>query len=318
MDNGLAGRHVVVLGGAGFLGSHLCHRLVAEGADVTALDNFITGSPDNLAGLVGEDGFRLINYDVTDYLWLAGEVHHVLHLASPASPVDYLRWPIQTLKVGSLGTHKALGLARAKRARFLLMSTSEVYGDPEVSPQPESYRGNVNHLGPRGVYDEAKRFAETLTMAYHHQHALDVRIARTFNTYGPRMRIDDGRVIPAFFSAAIRDEPLPISGSGEQTRSFCYVDDQVEGLLQLLASDHVGPVNLGSDVEITVTRLAEEIQDVVGRHPGVKRLPLPEDDPRRRRPDTTLARERLGWSAQVGLRDGLERTVDWFRTSLSP
>ena len=317
METGIAGRHVVVLGGAGFLGSHLCRRLVADGASVTALDNFITGSPDNVADLIGRRGFRLIRYDVTDYLWLPGDVHQVLHLASPASPVDYLRWPIQTLKVGSLGTHKALGLARAKKAQFLLMSTSEVYGDPQVSPQPEHYRGHVNHLGPRGVYDEAKRFAETLTMAYHREHALDVRIARTFNTYGPQMRIDDGRVIPAFFAAAIRDEPLPVAGDGSQTRSFCYVDDQVEGLMRLMAADYVGPVNLGSEQEIAIADLATEICAVAGNDPGTTTVPLPADDPAKRRPDTNIAREQLGWSATTSLREGLERTVGWFREALA-
>jgi len=312
----LSGTDVVVLGAAGFLGSHLCDRLVQLGARVTAIDNFITGDPDNVAHLAGQSGFRLVQYDVTDYLHTSGPVDHILHFASPASPVDYLRWPIQTMKVGSLGTHKALGLARAKGARLLLASTSEVYGDPLVNPQPESYWGNVNPVGPRGVYDEAKRFSEALCLAYHRQHGVEVRIARIFNTFGPRMRVDDGRAVPAFFAAALRDQPLPVFGDGSQTRSLCYVDDEVEGLLRLLVSEHTGPMNIGNPRETTILELAEAVQDVVGRHPGIDFQPAPEDDPRVRRPDTALAEDVLGWKAQVSLEEGLARTVGWFRTQL--
>ncbi len=311
------GAHAVVLGGAGFLGSHLCERLLAAGARVTAIDNFITGTPDNVSHLVGRDGFTLVSYDVTNFLHLPGDVDFILHFASPASPVDYLRWPIQTMKVGSLGTHKALGLARAKGARLLLASTSEVYGDPTVNPQPESYWGNVNPVGPRGVYDEAKRFAEALTLAYHRQHGVDVRIARIFNTYGPRMRMEDGRAIPAFFSAALRDQPLPVHGDGNQTRSLCYVDDEVEGLLRLLLSDHAGPVNIGNPQEVTMLELAEAVQDAVGCHPGLAFHPRPTDDPMVRRPDTTLAERVLGWKAEVPLAEGLGRTAGWFRSELA-
>ncbi len=309
--------HVVVTGGAGFLGSHLCTRLVAAGARVTAVDNFITGRPENLAHLIGRDGFRVIDYDVTDFLHVKGEVDAILHFASPASPVDYLRWPIQTLKVGSLGTHKALGLARVKGARLLLASTSEVYGDPEVNPQPETYWGNVNPIGPRGVYDEAKRFAEAMALAYHRQHGVEVRIARIFNTYGPTMRVEDGRAVPAFFAAALRGEPLPIHGDGTQTRSLCYVDDLVEGLLRLLQADITGPVNIGNPQEVTILQLAEAIQDAVGSHPGVAFHPRPTDDPSVRRPDTTIAERELGWKAQVELADGLSRTTEWFRQRLA-
>ena len=313
----LRGAHVVVLGGAGFLGSHLCERLVGLGAQVTAIDNFITGNPDNVAALAGRPGFRLVHYDVTDFLHVPGVVDHILHFASPASPLDYLRWPIQTLKVGSLGTHKALGLARAKGARLLLASTSEVYGDPLVNPQPESYWGNVNPVGPRGVYDEAKRFAEALSLAYHRQHGVEVRIARIFNTFGPTMRVDDGRAVPAFFAAALRNEPLPVFGDGSQTRSLCYVDDEVEGLLRLLVSDHTGPMNIGNPHEVTIMELAESIQDAVGSHPGVEHRPAPEDDPRVRRPDTTLAEQVLGWRAEISLTEGLARTAGWFRARLA-
>jgi dTDP-glucose 4,6-dehydratase len=311
-----AGTHAVVLGGAGFLGSHLCDRLVESGARVTAMDNFLTGDRDNVAHLIGREGFRLVAYDVTDYLHVAGPVDHILHFASPASPIDYLRHPIQTLKVGSLGTHKALGLARAKDARILLASTSEVYGDPLVNPQPETYWGNVNPVGPRGVYDEAKRFAEALTLAYARQHGVEVRIARIFNTYGERMRVDDGRAVPAFFGAALRGEPLPVQGDGRQTRSLCYVDDEVEGLLRLLLSDHNGPMNIGNPHEVTVLELAQAVQDAVGVHPGVRHLPGAVDDPRVRRPDTTLAETVLGWKAQVPLEEGLARTAPWFRSRL--
>ena len=308
----LEGSHTVVLGGSGFLGSHVSERLLALGAAVTVVDNFLTGDPDNVAHLIGRDGFRLVKYDVTDYLHVPGRVDHVLHFASPASPVDYLRWPIQTLKVGSLGTHKALGLARAKGARILLASTSEVYGDPTVSPQPESYWGNVNPVGPRGVYDEAKRFAEALMLAYHREHGLEIRIARIFNVYGPRMRRGDGRAVPAFIDAALRGEPLPVHGDGSQTRSLCYVDDLIDGLLRLHASDEIGPMNLGNPEEITIAQLAQAVCDVVGRHPGVEHHPRPEDDPAVRCPDISYAERALGWHPRVSLHDGLARTATWF------
>jgi len=311
----LDGARAVVLGGAGFLGSHLSRRLVAVGAEVTVVDNLITGREENVAPLFGEEGFTFLNYDVTNYLHVTGPVDYVIHFASPASPVDYLRWPIQTLKVGSLGTHKALGLAKAKRARFLLASTSEVYGDPAINPQPETYWGNVNPIGPRGVYDEAKRFAEAMALAYHREHGLEVRIARIFNTYGPRMRIDDGRAVPAFFTAALRNEPLPIHGDGSQTRSLCYVDDLIGGILRLLEGDLVGPVNLGMPEAVSIRELGELIQDVVGNHPGFDPQPRPEDDPSVRCPDISLATTKLGWTPLVGLREGLERTLPWFESA---
>ncbi len=310
----LTDAHAVVLGGAGFLGSHLCDALVASGASVTCIDNFITGSPDNVGHLIGVQGFRLVEYDVTDFLHVPGKVDFIFHLASPASPADYLRWPIQTLKVGSLGTHKAMGLATAKGARVVLASTSEVYGDPEVNPQPESYWGNVNPVGPRGVYDEAKRFSEAMALAYHREHGVSVGLARIFNTYGPRMRIDDGRAVPAFFSSALAGRPLPIFGDGKQTRSLCYVDDLIAGLVALAVSDHVGPVNLGNPEEITILQLAEYIQEIVGSSAGLEFSDRPEDDPMVRRPDTTLAADVLGWEATVSLREGLRRTLPWFES----
>jgi dTDP-glucose 4,6-dehydratase len=313
----LADTHAVVLGGAGFLGSHLCDALVGEGARVTVIDNLITGLEANVAHLIGEPGFRFVRYDATNFLSVPGDVDFVLHFASPASPADYLRWPIQTLKVGSLGTHNALGLAKAKGARFLLASTSEVYGDPLVNPQPESYWGNVNPIGPRGVYDEAKRFAEAMTFAYHRQHGVDVRVARIFNTYGPRMRLEDGRAVPAFFGAALRGTKLPVHGDGTQTRSLCYVDDLIDGIRRLLLSDHVGPVNIGNPEEVTILELAEAVQDAVGTHPGVEMFPRPQDDPEVRRPDTTVATEELGWNPNVSLSEGLLLTVPWFREKLA-
>jgi dTDP-glucose 4,6-dehydratase len=306
----------VVLGAAGFLGSHLCERLLDLGVRVTAIDNFITGEPANLDPLFGRGEMRVVSYDVTDFLHVPGDVDFILQFASPASPVDYLRWPIQTLKVGSLGTHKALGMARAKGARLLLASTSEVYGDPLVTPQPEDYWGNVNPIGPRGVYDEAKRFAEALTLAYHREHGVDVRIARIFNTYGPRMRVEDGRAVPAFFGAALRGTPLPVHGDGSQTRSLCYVDDEIDGLLRLLVSDTIGPVNIGNPQEVTILELAETIQNVVGRHPGIRFEPRPTDDPSVRCPDITLARTVLQWEPKVPLEEGLTRTLPWFRSQL--
>jgi dTDP-glucose 4,6-dehydratase len=265
---------------------------------------------------MGDRKFRLIDYDVTDYLHVPGEVDYVMNFASPASPVDYLKWPIHTLKVGAFGTHKGLGLAYHKGARFFLASTSEVYGDPLVNPQSETYWGNVNPIGPRGVYDEAKRFAEAMTLAYNREHGVDTRIVRIFNTYGPRMRADDGRAVPAFFKAALQNRPLPVFGDGSQTRSLCYVDDEVEGILRLLLSDETGPVNVGNPEEVTMLELAETVQDVVGNHPGIEFLPRPTDDPTVRRPDTTKAERVLGWKAQVTLREGLGRTLPWFREIL--
>ncbi len=314
---------IVITGAAGFLGSHLAERFLDDGHEVVGVDNFITGSRENIALLQEREGFRFHLHDVSTPLFLAGPVDGVLHFASPASPVDYLEFPIQTLKVGSLGTHNTLGLAREKGARFLLASTSEVYGDPSVHPQPESYRGNVDPVGPRGVYDEAKRFAEAMTSAYRSHHGLDTRIVRIFNTYGPRMRPGDGRVVSNFIVQALRGEPLTVYGDGSQTRSFCYVDDLVEGICGLFHGDHPGPMNLGNPDEFTVMELAEEILRLV--HPDedpegvleapgrLRRLPLPTDDPKVRQPDTTLARQELGWSARVSLREGLARTIPWFR-----
>jgi dTDP-glucose 4,6-dehydratase len=312
----LSGKHAVVMGGAGFLGSHLCTWLVYSGAKVTCIDNLITGNVANVAHLMGDKKFRLIDYDVTDYLHVDGVVDYVLNFASPASPVDYLQWPIHTLKVGAFGTHKGLGLAMSKGATFFLASTSEVYGDPLVNPQPETYWGNVNPIGPRGVYDEAKRFAEALTLAYNREHGLDTRIVRIFNTYGPKMRPNDGRAIPAFSKAALANEPLPVFGDGSQTRSLCYVDDEIEGILRLLLSEETAPVNIGNPEEVSMLELAEAVQDVVGNHPGIEFHPIPEDDPKVRRPDTTRAEEVLGWKAQISLREGLERTTPWFRDVL--
>jgi dTDP-glucose 4,6-dehydratase len=303
----------VVTGGAGFLGSHLCERLLAEGLEVVCIDNLLTGSLANVEHLFGWDGFTFVKYDVTNYLHVPGRVDFVLHFASPASPVDYLELPIQTLKVGSLGTHKALGLAKAKKARFLLASTSEVYGDPLIHPQPESYWGNVNPVGPRGVYDEAKRFAEALTMAYHRYHGLSTRIVRIFNTFGPRMRRNDGRVVPAFICQALAGEPLTVFGDGSQTRSFCYVDDMVEGVLRVLFSEIVEPVNLGNPEEMTVLQFAQLIKELTGSSSPLEFYPLPVDDPKVRQPDITKARVFLGWQPRVPLRLGLQRTIDYFR-----
>jgi dTDP-glucose 4,6-dehydratase len=312
----LAGAHVVVTGGAGFLGSHLCTRLMDEGARVTAIDNLVTGRVENVEHLIGQDGFRLVRYDVTDYLHVPGQVDAILHFASPASPIDYLELPIQTLKVGALGTHKALGMAHATGARFLLASTSEVYGDPQVHPQPETYWGHVNPIGPRGVYDEAKRFAEAMTYAYHRYHGVDVRVVRIFNTYGPRLRRGDGRAVPTFIEQALLGEPITLHGDGSQTRSLCYVDDLIEGIVRLLLSGYVDPVNIGNPQEVSVRELAELIRDVAGSDSEVKTTPRPVDDPEVRQPDLTVARRELGWEPTVPLRDGLERTVDWFRSRL--
>ncbi len=305
---------ILVTGGAGFLGSHLCDRLLAEGYAVVAMDNLITGSTDNLAHLAGNRGFQFIHHNVTEYIYLEGPLYAVLHFASPASPRDYRELPIETLKVGSLGTHKALGLAKNKKARFLLASTSEVYGDPLIHPQPESYWGNVNPVGPRGVYDEAKRFAEAMAMAYHRVHGVDAKIARIFNTFGPRMRLDDGRAIPNFMLQALRGQPITVYGDGKQTRSFCYVSDLVEGLLRLLRSDLNEPVNLGNPQEWTVTQMAEAIRDLTGSSSPVVYEPLPEDDPKVRQPDIAQARSKLGWSPAIGIREGLHATLEDFRT----
>lgn len=303
---------ILITGVAGFLGSHLADRFIAEGDDVIGLDNLLTGSPDNIAHLLENGSFKFYRYDVTHFIYVEGEVDGVLHFASPASPIDYLKLPIQTLKVGSLGTHKALGLAKAKGARFLLASTSEVYGDPAVHPQPESYWGNVNPVGPRGVYDEAKRFAEALTMAYHRYHGVDTRIVRIFNTYGPRMRSQDGRVISNFLVQALRGEPLTIYGDGSQTRSFCYVEDLIEGIYRLFHSERTDPVNIGNASEFNMLELAEIVLELTGSSAGVEHEPLPEDDPKVRRPDISIARDILGWEPRVELREGLTRTLEYF------
>jgi dTDP-glucose 4,6-dehydratase len=302
-----------VTGGAGFLGSHLCDRFLADGNRVLAMDNLLTGSLDNLRHLDGRAGFEFVRHDVTETIDVPGRVDAVVHFASPASPQDYLDYPIQTLKVGSLGTHKTLGLAKRHGARFLLASTSEVYGDPLVHPQPEQYWGNVNPVGPRGVYDEAKRFAEALTMAYHRVHGVDAKIARIFNTFGPRMRLDDGRAIPNFLIQALRGEPLTVFGDGSQTRSFCYVDDLVEGLVRLLASRLNEPVNLGNPSEWTVLRMAEAIRDLARSRSAIVHRELPVDDPRVRQPDIARAERELGWRPHVSIDDGLRLTLEDFR-----
>ncbi|HUW08801.1 MAG TPA: UDP-glucuronic acid decarboxylase family protein [Anaerolineae bacterium] len=312
---------VLVTGGAGFIGSHLCDRLVEEGHEVIAMDNLVTGRMDNIAHLEGGHRFQFVHHDVTEYIGVKGPLDAIVHLASLPSPVDYLEMPIQTLKVGALGTHKALGLAVAKRACFLLASTSEVYGDPQIHPQPETYWGNVNPVGPRGVYDESKRFAEAMTMAYHRAHGLDTRIARIFNTYGPRMRLDDGRVVPNFVRQALRDQPLTVYDDGSRTRSFCYVSDLVEGLHRLLLSSEVYPVNLGNPYEITIIDFARQVLDVAGSPSPITFVtPTDErtqDDPLTRRPDISKARQQLGWDPQVPLREGLKMTIDWFRQRMA-
>ncbi|MDP3910278.1 MAG: SDR family oxidoreductase [Gemmatimonadales bacterium] len=304
---------VLVTGAAGFLGSHLVDRFLALGYQVLGMDNLITGNPDNLAHVMRHPAFRFQRQDVTAYIEVEGALDGVLHFASPASPVDYLELPIQTLKVGALGTHKALGLALAKGARFLLASTSEVYGDPLVHPQPESYWGNVNPVGPRGVYDEAKRFAEAITMAYHRSHQLDTRIVRIFNTYGPRMRPNDGRVVSNFIVQALRGEPLTIYGDGSQTRSFCYVDDLVEGIVRLYERGTSEPTNIGNPHEFTVRQLAEQILALTASRSSVVERPLPVDDPQVRQPDITYARKTLGWEPTVELDEGLRKTIEYFR-----
>jgi dTDP-glucose 4,6-dehydratase len=304
---------VLITGAAGFLGSHLCDRFLADDHYVVGLDNFLTGSPDNLAHLTGHARFEFISHNISTHTYVAGDLDGVLHFASPASPVDYLEHPIPTLKVGALGTHNALGLAKAKNARFLLASTSEVYGDPLEHPQKEDYWGNVNPIGPRGVYDEAKRFAEALTMAYHRYHGLDTRIARIFNTYGPRMRPSDGRVVSNFIVQALKGEPLTMYGDGSQTRSFCYVADEIEGLYRLFVKGDALPTNVGNPDEFTVRELADMVLELTGSRSRIEHHPLPEDDPKVRRPDISRAREKLDWAPRISLREGLKLTIDWFK-----
>jgi dTDP-glucose 4,6-dehydratase len=311
----------LITGGAGFLGSHLCERFLAEGHEVICMDNFSTGSPDNVAHLIEHEDyggrFRLVEHDVTNYVHVSGRLDYVLHFASPASPDDYLRLPIQTLKVGALGTHKTLGLAKEKDARFLLASTSEVYGDPQVHPQNEDYWGHVNPVGERGVYDEAKRFAEAMTMAYQRYHSVETRIVRIFNTYGPRMRLGDGRALPTFMGQALRGEPITVYGDGSQTRSFQYVADLIEGIWRLLKSDVRGPVNLGNTEEVTIKAFAEEVIELTNSGSELVYEELPSDDPQVRKPDVSKAEERLDWSAEVARREGLKRTLDYFRKAVA-
>ncbi len=306
----------LVTGGAGFLGSHLCDRLIKEGHEVICMDNLSTGSMDNISHLLGNNLFRFIHYNVTEYIYVEGPLDNVVHLASPASPIDYLEMPIQTLKVGSLGTHKALGLAKEKKARFLIASTSEVYGDPLVHPQPESYYGNVNPIGPRGVYDEAKRFAEALTMAYHRYHGVATRIARIFNTYGPRMRLNDGRVVPTMLGQALKGEDLTVFGDGTQTRSFCYVSDLMEGIYRLLLSDEFNPINIGNPQEMCVLEFAHLVLSITGSNSKIVFKPLPQDDPRVRQPDISKSKEVLQWEPRVSLEEGLRETIVYFKKKL--
>src|SRR6266568_9102081 len=306
----------VVTGAAGFLGSHLVDLLLARGHKVIGIDNFVTGRVDNISHLGGNAQFKFIQQDVTEFIFLDAPVDYVWHFASPASPIDYLELPIQTLKVGSLGTHKALGLAKNKNARFLLASTSEIYGDPLVHPQTEDYWGNVNPIGPRGCYDEAKRFAEALTVAYHNEHAVETRIVRIFNTYGPRMRLNDGRVVPAFISQALKNRPLSVFGRGQQTRSFCYVSDLIEGIYRLMLGDYGLPVNIGNPAELTVLEFARQIIRATGSRSKVAFKPLPQDDPKQRRPDITKARKLLKWEPKVVLAEGLARTIMYFRSKV--
>jgi dTDP-glucose 4,6-dehydratase len=313
MPNSATSPVSLVTGGAGFLGSHLCERLLAAGHRVIAMDNLLTGNTDNIAHLAGRQDFTYIHHNVTTYIYLAGPIDYVFHFASPASPIDYLELPIQTLKVGSLGTLNCLGLAKAKSARFLLASTSESYGDPLQHPQSEDYWGNVNPIGPRGVYDEAKRFAEAMTMAYHRFHKVDTRIVRIFNTYGPRMRLKDGRVVPAFISQALRGEPLTVFGDGKQTRSFCFVSDLIEGIYRLSQSDFHEPVNIGNPTEFTILEFAKLVLKFTGSQSQIAYKPLPQDDPKQRRPDITRARKLLGWEPKVDLETGLRQTIEYFR-----
>ncbi len=306
---------VLITGGAGFIGSHLCDRLLSEGYEVICIDNLITGEAENIAH-IRDKQFSFIHYDVTNYMYVDGPVDYILHFASPASPIDYMRWPIQTLKVGSLGTHKALGLAKKKEAVFLLASTSEVYGDPLEHPQKEDYWGNVNPIGPRGVYDEAKRFAEALTMAYHRYHKVDAKIVRIFNTYGERMRVEDGRAIPTFIAQALKGEDLTVFGDGSQTRSFCYISDMVEGIYRLMMSSENLPVNIGNPNEMTVLDMAKKIVELTGSKSKIIFKPLPEDDPKVRQPDITKATTLLGWEPKVSLEEGLKNTIVYFREKL--
>tara|TARA_R110000850_G_scaffold271031_2_gene404838 strand:+ start:234617 stop:235606 length:990 start_codon:yes stop_codon:yes gene_type:complete len=306
-------KRVLITGAAGFLGSHLCDRFIKEGYHIIGMDNLITGDLKNIEHLFKNPSFEFYHHDVTTFVHVPGKLDYILHFASPASPIDYLKIPIQTLKVGSLGTHNLLGLAKEKNARILIASTSEVYGDPEVHPQTEDYYGNVNTIGPRGVYDEAKRFQESITMAYHRFHGLETRIARIFNTYGPRMRLNDGRVIPAFIGQALRGEDLTVFGDGSQTRSFCYVDDQIEGLYRLLLSDFSDPVNIGNPEEITILDFADEIIKLTGTHQKIIFKPLPKDDPMQRQPDITRAKEILGWTPKVSRAKGMKNTYDYFK-----
>lgn len=310
----MAKERVLITGAAGFLGSHLCDRFIKEGYDVIGMDNLITGSMDNIAHLMGKENFEFYHHDISKYVHVPGELKYILHFASPASPIDYLKIPIQTLKVGAHGTHNLLGLAKDKKARILVASTSEVYGDPLVHPQTEDYYGNVNPIGPRGVYDEAKRFMESITMAYHTYHQLETRIVRIFNTYGPRMRLNDGRVLPAFIGQALRGEDLTIFGDGSQTRSFCYVDDLVEGIYRLLLSDYTHPVNIGNPDEITISEFAEEIIKLTGTKQKVVYEDLPKDDPKKRQPDITKAKELLGWEPKVNRQEGLKITYEYFKS----
>lgn len=305
---------VLITGGAGFLGSHLCDRFLKEGFHVIAMDNLITGDLKNIEHLFKDESFEFYHHDVSSFVHVPGELRYILHFASPASPIDYLKIPIQTLKVGSLGTHNLLGLARTKKARILVASTSEVYGDPLVHPQTEEYYGNVNPIGPRGVYDEAKRFQEAMTMAYHTYHSVDTRIVRIFNTYGPRMRLNDGRVLPAFIGQALRGEDLTVFGDGSQTRSFCYVDDEVEGIFRLLMSDYHLPVNIGNPDEITIREFAEEIVNLTGTKQKIIYKALPKDDPKQRQPDITKARQLLGWEPRISRADGLKITYEYFKS----
>ena len=304
---------ILVTGGAGFLGSHLCDRLLKDNHKVVCLDNLITGSTDNIAHLPENENFKFVKYDVTNYIYVEGKIDAVLHFASPASPIDYLQIPIQTLKVGSLGTHKALGLAKEKKAVFLLASTSEVYGDPLIHPQPETYWGNVNPIGVRGCYDEAKRFAEAMTMAYHRYHQVEIRIVRIFNTFGKRMRKDDGRAIPAFITQALENKPVTVFGDGKQTRSFCYVSDLIEGIYKLLNSKINEPVNIGNPHEMSLNEMAERIIDLTGSKSKIKYLSLPADDPKVRQPDINKAKELLNWTPQVNIEEGLKKTIEWFQ-----
>ncbi|MBU2938066.1 SDR family oxidoreductase [Lacinutrix sp. C3R15] len=307
-------KKVLITGAAGFLGSHLCDKFIHEGFYVIGMDNFITGDKKNISHLANNPNFQFIEHDVTEFIKIEGDLHYILHFASPASPIDYLKIPIQTLKVGSLGTHNLLGLAKAKNARLLIASTSEVYGDPLVHPQTEDYYGNVNTIGPRGVYDEAKRFQESITMAYHRFHGLETRIVRIFNTYGPRMRLNDGRVIPAFMGQALRGEDLTVFGDGKQTRSFCYVDDQVDGIFKLMFSDYANPVNIGNPNEITIGDFAEEIIKLTNTNQKVIYKELPVDDPLQRQPDITLAKKLLGWEPKVEREEGMLKTFNYFKS----